>query len=118
MPWPQYFDSGGRDAAPGKTFGIRHWPSMWLLDRNGVIRYISAGSGLEDKIATLIKQNANPVTSARSVFEKKAALDQSGDEPTKPRAAVTPGGPISPPGAPQDAVYLQWLGKPWSSVPR
>lgn len=116
MPWPQYFDSGGRDAAPGKTFGIRHWPSMWLLDRNGVIRYISAGSGLEDKIATLIKQNANPVTSAKGVFEKKAALDQSGDEPTKPRAAVTPGGPISPPGAPQDAVYLQWLGKPFPAL--
>jgi thiol-disulfide isomerase/thioredoxin len=116
MAWPQYFDGGGRDAAPGKTFGIRHWPSMWLLDRNGVIRYISAGSGMEDKIATLIKRSANPVTTARGVFEKKAALDQSGEEPVTPRAAVPAGGPISPPGAPQDPAYLQWLGKPFPAL--
>ena len=85
--WPQYFDGGGRDAAPGKTFGILHWPSMWLLDRNGVIRYISAGAGLEQKIATLLKTSANPVTAAQGVFENKAALDKSGDAPTKPATA-------------------------------
>ena len=33
IKWPQYFDGAGRDAAPGKAFGIQHWPSMWLLDR-------------------------------------------------------------------------------------
>ena len=115
LAWPQYFDGAGRDAAPGKTFGIRHWPSMWLLDRNGVVRYISAGAELEEKIATLLKQNANPVTTAANVFEKKAALDKSGDEPAKPTAptAATTGGPISPPGAPQDPAYLSWLGKPF-----
>ena len=111
VPWPQYFDGAGRDAAPGKDFGILHWPSMWLLDRNGVIRYISAGAGLERKIAALLKENANPVTAARGVFEKKAALDKSGYESAKPAAA--PGGPIAPPGSPQDAAYLHWLGKPF-----
>ncbi|MFA6545024.1 MAG: TlpA disulfide reductase family protein [Limisphaerales bacterium] len=111
--WPQYFDGGGQDAAPGKTFGVRHWPSMWLLDRNGVVRYISAGAGLDRKITALLKGNANPVTTARGIFEKKAALDQGGDEPAKPAVAVASVGPISPPGAPQDAAYLQWLGKPF-----
>lgn len=111
IKWPQYFDGAGRDAAPGKAFGIQHWPSMWLLDRNGVIRHISAGAGLERKITALLKESANPVTAARGVFENKAALDKSGDEPVKP--ITTPGGPISPPGAPQDAVYLHWLGKPF-----
>ncbi|MFM8471164.1 MAG: TlpA family protein disulfide reductase [Limisphaerales bacterium] len=114
--WPQYFDGGGREAAPGKTFGIRHWPSMWLLDRNGVVRFISAGAGLDRKISELLKQPANPVNAARGVFENKAALDKSGDEPAKPAAATKPGGPISPPGAPQDAAYLQWLGKPFPAL--
>ena len=90
IKWPQYFDGGGRDAAPGKTFGILHWPSMWLLDRNGVVRYISAGAGMDRKIAELLKGNANPVTTARGVFEKKAALDNSGDEPAKPAVATAP----------------------------
>ncbi len=116
MPWPQYFDGGGKDAAPGKTFGIRHWPTMWLLDRNGIVRYISAGAGLEGKIAELLKTSANPVTTARNVFENKAALDRSGDEPAKPAAAAKLGGPISPPGAPQDPVYLHWLGKPFPAL--
>ena len=117
IQWPQYFDGGGRDAAPGKDFGIRHWPTLWLLDRNGVIRYISAGAGLERKIAELLKTSANPVTAARGVFENKAALDRSGDEPAKPAVATRPpSGPISPPGAPQDPVYLHWLGKPFPAL--
>lgn len=116
LKWPQYFDGAGRDAAPGKDFGIRHWPSMWLLDRNGVVRFISAGAGMDRKITALLKESGNPVNAARNVFEKKAALDRSGDEPAvaaSGKPAPPPGGPISPPGAPQDAVYLHWLGKPF-----
>lgn len=116
LRWPQYFDGGGQEAAPGKTFGIRHWPSMWLLDRNGVIRFISAGAGLDRKITALLKETGNPVNAARGVFENKAALDRSGDEPAKPAAAAKPGGPISPPALPQDAAYLHWLGKPFPAL--
>ncbi len=104
--WPQYFDGGGRAAAPGKTFGILHWPSMWLLDRNGVIRFISAGAGMDRKISALLKETGNPVNAARGVFEDKAALDKSGDVPAKPAAkpatappakAATPGVATPPP---------------------
>lgn len=114
LTWPQYFDGGGQGAAPGKPFGIKHWPSMWLLDRNGVVRFISAGAGLDRKITALLKESGNPVIAARNVFEKKAALDRSGEEPVVAapgKPVPVPGGPISPPGAPQDAAYLQWLGK-------
>lgn len=114
--WPQYFDGGGQEAAPGKTFGIQHWPSMWLLDRNGVIRFISAGAGMDRKITALLQETANPVNAARGVFENKAALDKSGDGPAKPAVTAKPGGPISPPGAPQDAAYLHWLGKPFPAL--
>ncbi len=118
IKWPQYFDGAGRDAAPGKDFGILHWPSMWLLDRNGVVRFISAGAGMDRKITALLKESGNPVNAARNVFEKKAALDRSGDEPVAAsgKPASPPGGPISPPGAPQDAAYLHWLGKPFPAL--
>jgi len=113
LAWPQYFDGLGRDAAPGKAFGIQHWPSMWLLDRNGVIRYISAGQRLDRKIASLLREEANPLIRAKAVADAKAALDKSGEEPAKPAAAPVARGPISPPGAPQDPAYLHWLGKPF-----
>lgn len=116
LKWPQYFDGGGQEAAPGKTFGIRHWPSMWLLDRNGVIRFISAGAGMDRKVTALLKETGNPVNAARGVFENKAALDKSGDQPAKPAGSTRVGGPISPPGAPQDAAYLSWLGKPFPAL--
>lgn len=116
LKWPQYFDGGGQETAPGKTFGILHWPSMWLLDRNGVIRFISAGAGMDRKITALLKETGNPVNAARGVIENKAALDKSGDQPAKPAGSTRAGSPISPPGAPQDAAYLSWLGKPFPAL--
>lgn len=102
--WPQYFDGLGRDAAPGKTFGIQHWPSMWLLDRNGVIRFISAGAGLDRKITALLKEPANAVTAARGAFEEKRATDASAAPPAKPPgqtgAAAAPPGPATKTNAP------------------
>jgi len=87
--WPQYFDGGGRDAAPGKVFGIRHWPSMWLLDRNGVVRFISAGAGLDRKVSQLLAEPANAVATARGVLEKKAELGKEGSLPTPPPKPAT-----------------------------
>ena len=86
---------------------------MWLLDRNGVVRYISAGQRLDRKIASLLREEANPLIRAKAVADAKAALDKSGEEPAKPAAAPVARGPISPPGAPQDPAYLHWLGKPF-----
>ncbi len=89
IAWPQYFDGGGRDAAPGKVFGIRHWPSMWLLDRNGVVRFISAGAGLDRKVSQLLAEPANAVATARGVLEKKAELGKEGSLPTPPPKPAT-----------------------------
>lgn len=58
IEWQQYFDSGGKDNAAIRKFGIRHFPSMWLLDKRGTIRYVSAAQDLETKIETLLRENA------------------------------------------------------------
>jgi thiol-disulfide isomerase/thioredoxin len=54
IPWPQYFNTAGEDHEIGRTFNITHYPSMWLVDKDGVIRYISAGQDLEQKITNLL----------------------------------------------------------------
>ncbi|MBI3881954.1 MAG: TlpA family protein disulfide reductase [Verrucomicrobia bacterium] len=54
IPWPQFF--GGRDNQFGQRFGITHFPSMWLVDQDGFIRYISAGADLRGKVMALLKK--------------------------------------------------------------
>jgi thiol-disulfide isomerase/thioredoxin len=57
IPWPQYFEESQGGHQFGLKFGIRHYPSMWLVDRKGVIRFISAGQDMETKIETLLAEN-------------------------------------------------------------
>src|SRR5579872_433190 len=40
MMWPQYFE-GRQNNGVGQQFGIQHYPSMWLVDKRGIVRYIS-----------------------------------------------------------------------------
>jgi peroxiredoxin len=60
LEWPQYYNPSGKDNAAVKQFGIKHFPSMWLLDRKGNIRYISAAQDLNTKIESLLKETAAP----------------------------------------------------------
>ena len=53
--WPQYFE--GRDNSLGRKFGITHYPSVWLVDRAGNVRYISALADTEKKIGTLLAES-------------------------------------------------------------
>lgn len=64
ITWPQFFDSTGRGNRFGEQFGIRHYPSMWLVDKRGVVRYISAGRDLEKKIETLLAETDSGTTSS------------------------------------------------------
>ncbi len=56
LTWPQYFDGKGKENDLVKRFGITHYPSMWLIDQKGIVRYISAGSNLEGKIGRLLRE--------------------------------------------------------------
>lgn len=72
LGWPQYFDGAGRDNAIVKQFGIRHYPSMWLVDRQGRVRHISAGASLANKVARLLRE---PVPAAVAVSPATNSLE-------------------------------------------
>jgi thiol-disulfide isomerase/thioredoxin len=55
LPWPQHFE--GPNNRFGRQFGIRHYPSAWLVDRAGNVRYISALADTENKIKTLLAES-------------------------------------------------------------
>jgi thiol-disulfide isomerase/thioredoxin/predicted nucleic acid-binding protein len=57
MPWPQLFD----DSAPGwnalaKSYGIDSIPTMYLIDRKGILRTVDARSQMEDLIPKLLAE--------------------------------------------------------------
>jgi len=52
IPWPQSF--AGRENLIGKKFGISHYPSAWLVDKAGNVRFVSALKDTDKKISTLL----------------------------------------------------------------
>jgi hypothetical protein len=55
MPWPQLFD----EKTPGwhplaKDFGIEGIPTMFLIDKKGVLRSVEARESFEEEIPKLL----------------------------------------------------------------
>lgn len=56
MTWPQYFDGKGWENELGQRFGISSIPSMWLIDKKGNLRDLSARDDLEGKVEKLLAE--------------------------------------------------------------
>ena len=40
LTWPILFDNGGTDGPVATKWGVRGWPTIYVLDAKGVIRFI------------------------------------------------------------------------------
>jgi peroxiredoxin len=40
MTWPVLFDNGGSDGPVATKWGVRAWPTIYVIDAKGVIRFI------------------------------------------------------------------------------
>ncbi len=58
MGWPQYFDGKGWQNTFGQEYGINSIPTMWLIDKKGVLRDMSARANLEDKVKDLLAEDS------------------------------------------------------------
>jgi len=56
MPWPQFFDGAGWGNQFGREFGINAIPTMWLVDKKGLLRDQEARGGLEQKVEKLLAE--------------------------------------------------------------
>jgi len=57
MTWPQYFEKKGSEGKLSKRFGISEIPTMWLLDKKGmVVDFDARGDGLAGKIEKLLAE--------------------------------------------------------------
>jgi len=56
MVWPQYFDGGGfEDNAVSKSFGIDAIPTMWLVDKKGMLVNTEGQADLAGQVEKLLK---------------------------------------------------------------
>ena len=56
MPWPQHFDGGGWKNALAQKYGVTAIPEMWLVDKHGLLRDLSARDGVVEKIEKLLAE--------------------------------------------------------------
>lgn len=56
MPWPQFFDTENENNRYAEKFGITGIPTLWLIDKQGNLRYVNARSDLGGKIAKLMAE--------------------------------------------------------------
>lgn len=56
MTWPQFHDPAGREAKVFEEMGINKFPTMWLVDRKGILRELEAESDLQKKVEALLAE--------------------------------------------------------------
>lgn len=56
MTWPQYFDGKAWQNQISSTYGITGIPTMWLVDKKGLVRLTNARDNLEGNITKLLAE--------------------------------------------------------------
>jgi thiol-disulfide isomerase/thioredoxin len=56
MKWPQFFDKENAGNRYADKYGITGIPTLWLIDKQGKLRYLNARHDLKGKIATLMAE--------------------------------------------------------------
>ena len=56
LPWPQYFDGRAWSNPYSIKYGICGIPTMWLVDKKGILREVNAGDNLTAKIEKLMAE--------------------------------------------------------------
>ena len=56
MPWPQYYDGKAWSNPYSLNYGICGIPTMWLVDKKGILREVNAGDNLTAKIEKLLAE--------------------------------------------------------------
>jgi len=57
MSWPQYFEEDREGNKFAEEFGIKGIPTMWLVDKQGMLRDLNGRERLEEKVEKLLSEN-------------------------------------------------------------
>ena len=73
VPWPQFFDGEQWKNKYAVQFGINSIPAMWLVDKQGNLRYVDARGHLDERIPELLKEDANAPSPVRDTKGKRSS---------------------------------------------
>lgn len=55
ITWPSFFDGGGTDGPIATQWGVRGWPTIYVIDAKGVIQFKNVrGEQLDEAIQELL----------------------------------------------------------------
>jgi peroxiredoxin len=57
LPWPQHFDGKGWENQFAVRYGVFGVPTMWLVDKRGILRETNARFNLEQRVERLLAEN-------------------------------------------------------------
>ena len=89
IKWPCFWDGGSPGGPIARQYKVSGWPTIYILDSKGVIRYvpISHGQELDDDIYKLLSE-----------MKFAPAEAQSGASPAANTDAAAAGGALQAPG--------------------
>ena len=57
ISWPSFFDGGGTSGPIALAWGVRGWPTIYVIDAEGVIRFKNVrGERMDDAVDTLLEE--------------------------------------------------------------
>ncbi len=57
ITWRSWWDGGSTGGPIASGYGVRAWPTIYVLDASGVIRYVNVrGHELDNAVDTLLKE--------------------------------------------------------------
>ena len=57
ITWQSWFDGGGTSGPIASAWGVRGWPTIYVLDAKGVIRYKNVrGEAMDQAVDTLLAE--------------------------------------------------------------
>jgi hypothetical protein len=77
ISWRSFQDDAGVDGKISEIWGIRGWPSIFILDKDGVIRWKGHGGDIDAEISKLLKELGHEVSISH---EDEDADDESDDD--------------------------------------
>ena len=60
LTWPSFWNDGSTRGAISTTYRVRFWPTIYVLDADGIIRYRNVrGKAMDEAVDTLLKELAS-----------------------------------------------------------
>jgi len=93
VTWPSFHDGGSTGGPIASAWNVRGWPTIYVLDHTGTIRYKGVrGEAMDDAVDTLLAEMKGEDAPGRSDGPVDDAEPDAGSGGTRPALPIIPAG--------------------------